>query len=44
MKKIYQPMDVKDLGAFKTLTSGSGKGDADSQGKNNNNSGNKGGK
>ena len=31
MKKTYQPMDVKDLGAFKTLTTGSGKGNADSQ-------------
>ncbi len=31
MKKTYQAMDVKDLGAFKTLTSGSGPGKADSQ-------------
>ena len=31
MKKIYEAMNVKDLGAFKTLTTGSGPGKADAK-------------
>lgn len=40
MKKIYLPMDVKDLGAFKTLTSGSNNGNADGQSPGNKGKGN----
>ena len=31
MKKTYEAMNVKDLGAFKTLTTGSGPGNADAK-------------
>ncbi len=34
MKKTYQAMNVTDLGALKTLTTGSGSGNVDGKGKN----------